>query len=89
MREGRMREKRLQPEAQGIVEAVLGFWFETDTVPGLCEYRPIWFEVQDPAFDAEVSKRFLGTWEQAAAGALDALGATPEGVLPLIVVLRD
>ncbi len=82
-----MREGRPRSDPQGIVEAGLGFWFETDTVPGFCEYRPIWFEVQDPAFDAEVRERFLGTWEEAAAGALDALGATPEGALALVVVL--
>lgn len=82
-----MIDGRLQPSEQAIVEAVLDFWFETDTVPGFCEYRPIWFEVQDPAFDAEVGERFLGTYEAAAAGSLDDLGATPEGALALVVVL--
>ena len=54
---------------QSIEEAVLAFWFERDIVPGICEFRPIWFE-NNPTFDAEVMERFSSVYEQAAAGRL-------------------
>jgi uncharacterized protein (DUF924 family) len=45
-----------------------------------------WFK-KDDAFDAEVTTRFLATWEAAAAGRLSSWEATPEGALALTLVL--
>jgi uncharacterized protein (DUF924 family) len=45
-----------------------------------------WFAKND-AFDAEIKSRFLDTYEAAAAGKLADWEATPEGALPLIIVL--
>jgi len=72
------------PKAPLPLEAsdVLRFWF-TDTD----EFRAAWFARND-AFDAEIRERFLGLWERAAAGALDAeWGATAVGALALVVVM--
>jgi uncharacterized protein (DUF924 family) len=45
-----------------------------------------WF-AKDDAFDAEVHRRFLPTYEAAADGALAEWEATPEGALALTIVL--
>jgi uncharacterized protein (DUF924 family) len=45
-----------------------------------------WF-AKDDAFDAEIKRRFLPTYEQAARGELSEWEATPEGALALIIVL--
>ena len=45
-----------------------------------------WF-AKDDAFDAEITTRFLPTYEAAAAGKLSDWEATPEGALALILVL--
>ena len=45
-----------------------------------------WF-TKNKAFDAEITARFLPTYEAAAAGALDAWEATPDGALALVIVL--
>ena len=45
-----------------------------------------WFR-KDEAFDAEFRARFLTLHEQAAAGALDAWAATPDGALALLILL--
>ncbi len=47
--------------------AVLEFWFEAGTVPGLCEFRPIWFARDDP-FDAAIRANFLDDYGRAATG---------------------
>ena len=77
----------LQAKHKNIVDAVLEFWFETDTVPGICEYRPIWFEVVDPVFDAGVRERFLGLYQRAAAGELEKLADDSRGALALVIIL--
>jgi uncharacterized protein (DUF924 family) len=69
-----------------IVEAVLSFWFEEGTVPGLCEYRPIWF-ASSPVFDAAIADRFSDAFERAASNELDHIAATPDGALALILML--
>lgn len=56
-----------------------GFWFSEAV-------RPLWFR-STPAFDAEVRRRFLGTWEAAADGRLDDWRKTPSGALALVIVL--
>jgi len=45
-----------------------------------------WFE-KDDAFDAEIRRRFLSTWEVAAAGGLSGWEDNDEGALALILVL--
>jgi uncharacterized protein (DUF924 family) len=45
-----------------------------------------WFE-KDSAFDAEVTRRFLPTYEAAAAGRLSHWEDTPAGALALVIVL--
>ena len=67
-------------EYEDIAKAVLQFWFEHDVVPGLCEFRPVWFE-STPGFDAEISDRFLAVYERAVAGELDELARTARGCL--------
>lgn len=65
---------------------VLEFWFGA---PGSVEHgslRKCWFE-KDPAFDAEIRRRFLALVDEAAAGRLDGWADRPEGLLALIVLL--
>lgn len=65
---------------------VLEFWFGA---PGSAEHgslRKCWFE-KDPAFDAEIRRRFLSLVDEAAAGRLDDWADRPEGLLALIVLL--
>ena len=57
---------------------VLGFWFDRD--------RKDWF-AKDPEFDAEIGRRFLALYEQAARGALAHWQSEARGSLALIVVL--
>lgn len=65
---------------------VLEFWFGAPDSPALGCSRREWFE-KNPAFDAEISARFLGTHEAAAAGRLATWERTPLAALALIVVL--
>ena len=69
-----------------IVQEVLSFWFEDGTVPGLCEYRPIWI-VSTPDFDAAIAQRFGQAHARAARGELDHLAARSRGALALIILL--
>ncbi|MEZ5616877.1 MAG: DUF924 family protein [Rhodocyclaceae bacterium] len=65
---------------------VLEFWFGA---PGSAEHgslRKCWFE-KDPAFDADIRRRFLVLVDEAAAGRLDDWADRPEGLLALIVLL--
>ncbi|MBT9598480.1 MAG: DUF924 domain-containing protein [Vitreoscilla sp.] len=68
--------------------SVLGFWFgdapATSATDPACARR--WWSKQD-AVDQEIRDRFGALVQQAAAGALDAWAATPEGRLALIVLL--
>lgn len=45
-----------------------------------------WFK-RDEAFDEDIRRRFLATYEAGARGELDAWTATPEGALALVIVL--
>jgi len=58
-------------------KTVLAFWREAGPKR--------WFK-KDAAFDAEIRRRFLATYEAAAAGAL-AWDDSPEGALALVIVL--
>lgn len=57
---------------------VLRFWFE--------EHHKDWF-VKNPAFDAEIGKRFLALHEAAAAGQLAHWADDPHACLALVIVL--
>ena len=57
---------------------ILNFWREAG--------RDRWYR-HDDMFDVEVCRRFLGLWQQAAAGELSAWEATDEGALALTIVL--
>ncbi|MGE0119407.1 MAG: DUF924 family protein [Dongiaceae bacterium] len=58
---------------------ILEFWFSERA-------RPLWFE-KDPAFDAEIRRRFGTTLEAARGGLLDGWAETPESGLALVVLL--
>lgn len=60
-------------------QAVLSFWFRGE------ESRTEWFE-KNPAFDAEIRARFLGYWEAAHAGGLEAWREKPRDCLAYLVV---
>jgi len=59
-------------------EDVVAFWREAGPER--------WFN-KDAAFDAEIRRRFLATYEVAAAGQLTAWEATAEGALALLILL--
>jgi uncharacterized protein (DUF924 family) len=65
-----------------LADDLLAFWFEgaPDT------WRQAWF-VRDDAFDAAIAERFGAVADAAAAGAHDALAATPQGTLALMLLL--
>jgi uncharacterized protein (DUF924 family) len=56
----------------------LRFWFD--------EHPRDWF-VKNPAFDAEIRKRFLALHERAAAGRLEHWAQDPRGCLALVILL--
>ena len=63
----------------GVAPAdILAFW--RDAGPDR------WYR-RDDAFDAEVCRRFLGLWQQAAAGELSSWEASDDGALALTIVL--
>ncbi len=72
--------------AEADPAAVLGFWFGRPDDLHYDRERSIWFE-QDPDFDDACRARFLGLYEQAAAGAFDDWQDTPEGALALVLLL--
>jgi uncharacterized protein (DUF924 family) len=57
---------------------ILAFWREAG--------RDAWYERND-AFDAEVRRRFLALWQQAAAGRLASWEESDDGALALVIVL--
>lgn len=69
-----------------VAQSVLDFWFGPRESEAYGQFRQQWFTV-DPAFDAEVRRRFLDTWREAAAGRLDHLAESPEGALALVIIL--
>ncbi len=72
------------------INDVLGFWFADDSQPDQSnpDGRDLkdWFQ-PGPGFDAEIRRRFLAAWEQAATGALDHWADTAQGALALTVLL--
>lgn len=71
-----------------IVRAILSFWFEEGTVPGLCEFRPVWF-ASSPELDRQIDGRFRSTFERAAAGELDHLAGCAPGSVALVIALEQ
>jgi uncharacterized protein (DUF924 family) len=67
-------------------DEVLDFWFGPEGEPGYGEFREAWFR-KDPEFDAEVTGRFAGLYEAAAAGDLDGLRDDARSCLALVIVL--
>jgi uncharacterized protein (DUF924 family) len=57
---------------------ILAFWREAG--------KDKWY-TKNEAFDAEVRQRFLGLWQQAAAGELASWETTDDGALALVIVL--
>jgi len=65
---------------------VLEFWFGREGEPGYGKFRHEWFR-KDPEFDARVTDRFAGLYEQAAAGDLDGWSDDARSCLALVIVL--
>jgi uncharacterized protein (DUF924 family) len=65
---------------------VLAFWFGNEGEPGYGDFRSEWFQ-KDEAFDREVTDRFGGLYEQAAAGRLDYWREESESCLALVICL--
>ncbi|MCR9247508.1 MAG: DUF924 domain-containing protein [bacterium] len=70
-----------------LVQEILDFWFGPIADDGSCqsEFQKRWW-AKDPDFDREVTTRFAAHIAEAEAGRLDALRATPEGCLALVVL---
>ena len=66
--------------------AVLDFWFGAQDSAGFGRERAAWFK-KDPAFDAEIARRFGTAIERALRGELDAWAATAQGSLARILLL--
>lgn len=66
--------------------AVLEFWFGVPGSPGYGRARREWF-AKDPAFDAEIRRRFLALHASAALGECDRWAASPRELLALVIVL--
>lgn len=71
---------------QALVSGVLSFWFGE---PGDADFddRGQWWFKADAELDAEIGRKFMDAYRQAAAGGLDRLRETPDGCLALIVLL--
>jgi uncharacterized protein (DUF924 family) len=67
-------------------QALLDFWFGPPSDPEHENHRQIWFK-STPEYDARLRDLFLADYEQAAAGALAAWEAAPEGALALLLLL--
>jgi len=65
---------------------VFDFWFGAPGSPERGRSRKVWFQKSD-AFDAEIRRRFLPIWDNAARGELARWGKTPLASLALVIVL--
>ncbi|MCW7536581.1 DUF924 domain-containing protein [Aquabacterium sp. A7-Y] len=70
----------------GTAQEVLDFWFGTAGAPPHGEVRSVWFR-KDPAFDAEIARRFGTQIKAALEGRLREWDATTHGTLARIIVL--
>ena len=64
---------------QDDIERILNFWIEEVGPSG-------WYEQSD-ALDTKIRAQFLGLWEDAMAGRLNAWIASPKGALALLILL--
>jgi uncharacterized protein (DUF924 family) len=67
-------------------KALIDFWFCPPGDPEREQHREIWFRSTE-GFDAALRRAFLADYEAAAAGALRAWEASPEGALALVLLL--
>ena len=75
----RTRHASAMTDARDVTPAdILAFWREAG--------RDRWYR-RDDAFDAEVRRRFLDLWQQAAAGELSSWEESDDGALALVIVL--
>ena len=65
---------------------MLAFWFGAPNSRERGRPRKLWFEKAE-AFDAEIRRRFLATWDRAARDELGRWQATPLASLALVVTL--
>jgi uncharacterized protein (DUF924 family) len=72
--------------SRGEAFEVLSFWFGEPGSAGHGKARREWFR-KDPAFDAEIRRRFLALHAAAALGERDRWRDDPDSLLALIVVL--
>jgi len=77
-----------QPTDPAVVDDVLGFWFGDLDENGLARpgIEKRWW-TKDPAFDAEIERRFEGTRRALLAGAAPAWLGTPRGRPAAVIVL--
>jgi len=81
-----MTEADATPAPPPAARAILDFWFGAPGSPAYGHFRKVWFE-KSPDLDADMRRRFAGPYEQARAGTLDPLSATPRGALALVLLL--
>ena len=88
LEDARLEDAGLKNKGDGgdVVRRVLTFWFGAPDADGAFPFRKIWFEKSD-AFDARIVDRFKADYEAAASDDLDALMASPEGCLALVILL--
>lgn len=67
-------------------QEILEFWFGSEQEADFGKPRKTWFRT-NPAFDAEIRRRFLSDYELAAAGRLDSWRDSPASCLALIILL--
>ncbi len=70
-----------------VATASLSIPMPDDIISFWREAGPDRWYTKDLAFDAELRRRFLPTWQDAAAGKLDAWQNSDEGTLALLIVL--
>jgi uncharacterized protein (DUF924 family) len=69
-----------------LTERVLEFWFGPLGTAAYGRDRKAWWQ-KDPAFDAEVRRRFLADYERAADGEFDFMADSPKDCTALIILL--
>jgi len=75
-------------EDQKRIDAIIAFWFKEQqlSAPQIDRRMDVWFG-EDPVFDHEIKKSFLGDVELASEGKLDHWAAEPRGRLALILLI--
>ena len=82
---GREDQTPTEP-GQALVSGVLSFWFGEPGDGDFDDKGPWWFQA-DAELDAEIGRKFMDAYRQAASGDLDHLRETPDGCLALIILL--